>query len=294
MTRPTRLRSIVLAALACVAAAPSTLSSSAPAAPSPPATVTFPASASAGLALLDVRYGPAPDHVLDVHAPAPAAGARPALLLIHGGGWFAGDKSRLTPLARTLATRGFVVFNANYTLAAPGRPGFPTQVADVRAALGWVAANAARYGGDRLRIGVLGTSAGGTLAALLATSAPARLARRVPIRAVATWSAPFDLTTLPPGQLRQLAAIFTGCRRASCPQRAAASPLRHVTPAAPPTLIVNGRRELVPLRQARRMADALAARGVPQRLVVVPGALHGRELTPHALGPTVAFLRRWL
>lgn len=293
MPRPTRLRSLALAALACIAAAPSVLGGAAHAA-APPAPPTPPFPAPTGIALLDVRYGPAPDHVLDVHAPAPAAGSRPALLLIHGGGWFAGDKSRLTPLARALAARGFVVFNANYTLAAPGRPGFPTQVTDVRAALAWTAANAARYGGDRRRIGVLGTSAGGTLAALLALSAPPRPVRRAPVRSLVTWSAPFDLTTLPPGQLRQLAAIFTGCRRASCPQRAAASPLRHLTPAAPPTLIVNGRRELVPLRQARRMAAALAASGVPQRLVVIPGALHGRELAPHALGPTVAFLRRWL
>lgn len=247
--------------------------------------------AAADTIAADLRYGPRPVQTLDVHVPpAPVPPSRPAVLLVHGGGWFAGDKSHLTPVAQQLAASGFVVFNANYTLATRERSGFPRQLADLRTALDWVEANAGRFGADPSRIGALGSSAGGNLAALLATTGPAGR-----VRALVTWSAPLDLTTLPAGQLRGLAATFTGCPRLACRGRlAAASPLSHVSPSSPPMLLVNARRELVPLRQAERMEDALAAAGVGQRLLVVPGALHGRELAPHALAPTIGFLQRRL
>ncbi len=285
---PARVRLLALALLACLTAG---------------LAVAGPAVAAMHA---DLRYGPRPAQTLDVHVPPAVSASRvraalpwlvptspaphPAVLLVHGGGWFAGDKSRLTPVAQQLAASGFVVFNVNYTLASRERPGIPLQLADLRAALAWVEANAARFGADPRRVGARGSSAGGNLAALLATtSRPGRL------RAVATWSAPLDLTALPPGQLRGLAATFTGCPRLACPERlATASPVTHVSPLSPPTLLVNARRELVPLRQAERMADALARVGVAQRLLVVPGGLHGRELAPWALAPTIAFLQRRL
>jgi acetyl esterase len=274
-----RLRSCLLAVLCCLAAA-------------------LAVSAARADAALDLRYGPRPAQTLDVHQPPAslAAPPRPAVLLVHGGGWFAGDKARLTPVAHALAGSGFVVFNINYTLATRARPGFPVQLRDVRTALGWVEANAARFGADPRRVGALGTSAGGNLVALLATTARPRAAAGAGrLRAVATWSAPLDLATLPPGQLRGLAATFTGCPRLACAGRLAdASPLTHVSPLTPPALLVNARRELVPPAQAERTASALAAAGVPQRLLVFPGTAHGRQLAPQALAPTIAFLRRWV
>ena len=263
--------------------------------------------ASPAPAALDLRYGPRPAQTLDVHVPSVTAVAarrsdssaapptRPAVLLVHGGGWFAGDKSRLTPTAQALAAAGFVVFNVNYTLARRGgRPSFPLQLDELRAALAWTEANAAGYGADRRRIAALGTSAGGNLAALLATTAvPSAAPGAGRLRALVTWSAPLDLTRLPAGDLRRLAATFTGCPRLACTARVkAASPLAHVTSLTPPTLLVNARRELVPLRQAARMADALAHADVAHRLLAVPGTLHGRELAPYALERSLRFLRR--
>lgn len=259
------------------------------------------AGASAGTAAAapvehDVRYGPRPAQTLDIHVPPQLAARRPAVLLVHGGGWITGDKSRLTPLAGALAESGFVVFNVNYTLASHERPGSRVQLADLRAALGWAEDNAASFGADRRRIGALGTSAGGHLAALLATTAGPRTAPGAgALRTVATWSAPLDLATLRPGQLRRLAVTFAGCQRLACGGRLGiASPLAHVSPSSPPMLLVNARRELVPWRQAARMADALALDGVAHELLVVPGALHGRALAPYALAPTISFLRHWL
>ncbi|MBB4660701.1 alpha/beta hydrolase [Conexibacter arvalis] len=252
-----------------------------------PAASTPPAAA----AVVAERYGPRPLQTVDVHRP-PTARARaglPAVLLVHGGGWFSGDKRKMAPIAETLAAAGFVVFNVNYTLATPYRPGLPVQRRDLRRALDWVAHEAPRFGADPRRIGALGSSAGGNLAALLATGAWAPAQR---LRALATWSAPLDLARLPHGQLRGLAARFTGCPRLVCRARiAGASPLRHVTPWTPPTLLVNARRELVPSRQAVEMAAALDRAGVDHELLIVPGALHGRHLAPQALGATIAFLR---
>lgn len=125
----------------------------------------------------DVAYGAAPAQRLDVHRVVgdaiDAEGRAPAVLLVHGGGWFAGDKRRLASTAAALARAGFVVFNANYTLATRGRPGFPTQLDELRQAIAWIRTHGARYGADPARLGVVGTSAGGTLAALLG-SVPTR------------------------------------------------------------------------------------------------------------------------
>lgn len=250
------------------------------------AAVRDAADAAPAVRVLHERYGPRAAQTADVHLPpAGVTGAAPAVLLVHGGGWFAGDKRRMTPVAEALAAAGFVVVNVNYTLATPERPGFPVQLRDLRRALAWTAAEAPRLGADPQRIGALGSSAGGNLAALLANEQPG-------LRALATWSAPLDLATLPGGQLRGLAARFTGCPRLACRVRvAAASPLHGVSERTPPTLLVNARRELVPAQQARARAAALAQAGVPHQLLLVPGAAHGRELAPQALAPTIAFLR---
>jgi acetyl esterase len=95
------------------------------------------------------------------------AAALPCLLFLHGGGWVIGDLDSHDQLCRALANHlGAAVIAVDYRLAPEHV--FPAAVEDAAAALGFVAANAARLGVDGTRIAVGGDSAGGNLAAVLA------------------------------------------------------------------------------------------------------------------------------
>jgi len=90
---------------------------------------------------------------------------RPAVLLIHGGGWRSGDRSQHVPMAQKLAAAGYVAVTAEYRLSTEAQ--YPAAVHDLKATLRWLRANARQYGIDTTRIATLGFSAGGQLAALL-------------------------------------------------------------------------------------------------------------------------------
>src|SRR5687767_12146489 len=71
----------------------------------------------------------------DVYLPAEEGKARPAVLVVHGGGWVAGDKSWFADQATQLAEAGYVAVSVNYRLA-PAHP-YPAAVDDVEAAVKW-------------------------------------------------------------------------------------------------------------------------------------------------------------
>jgi acetyl esterase/lipase len=245
----------------------------------------------------DLRYGGSEEMLLDVHRPpGRRADPAPAVLMVHGGAWRAGDKRRMEPVARAIARAGFVTVSVNYTLATRRRAGFPLQLRQLRAAVRWVRRHATRLGVDRRRIGALGISAGGHLAALLALDGPGPLSAGDRVAAAATWSAPLDLGPLRDHTLAPAVDTFLGCTGRPCPSPrvAAASPTTHASGDDPPMLLVSSRRELVPIGQARRMAAALASADVPHRLQVLPGSEHGRVYADRAIAPTIAFLRRQL
>ncbi|GAB2565621.1 alpha/beta hydrolase [Spirosoma areae] len=123
----------------------------------------------------DVAYvsANAPDfdairHRLDVYAPKQASAvARPVVMFIHGGAWDSGSKNLYAFVGRRLAKQGVVAVLINYRLA-PGVQ-VPAMAHDCARAMQWVTQHIAGYGGDSARIFVMGHSAGGGLAALLAT-----------------------------------------------------------------------------------------------------------------------------
>lgn len=113
-----------------------------------------------------------PNTVLDMAQPlfGPQTD-RPAILIIHGGGWSAGSKNDM--VYRTLmidyAMKGYVVCNMNYRLIQEALP--PACIEDVRCAVRWMKANAKTIGIDPNRIGTYGHSAGGHLSLMLGVSA---------------------------------------------------------------------------------------------------------------------------
>lgn len=90
---------------------------------------------------------------------------RPAILIIHGGGWRTGNRSQHIPLAQRLASLGYITFTAEYRLSTEAL--YPAGVYDLKAAVRWIRANAKKFGVDTNKIASLGFSAGGQLSALL-------------------------------------------------------------------------------------------------------------------------------
>lgn len=93
---------------------------------------------------------------------------RIAVIMIHGGGWRTGSRSQHYPLAESLAHLGYVCFTPEYRLSTEAL--FPAAVYDIKAAIRWVRANASTYDIDTSKIVIAGFSAGGELAAFMATT----------------------------------------------------------------------------------------------------------------------------
>lgn len=106
----------------------------------------------------------AADVPVRVHLPARRAGTAPGLLYIHGGGFVSSDLDLSgTTVVHISDELGAVVVAVEYRLA-PEHP-FPAPLEDCYTALTWMAENAAELGVDPARVGVIGVSAGGGLAA---------------------------------------------------------------------------------------------------------------------------------
>lgn len=175
MTRPRFARTLALAT--CLAVGVSTLGVT-----SGPAT----AERQAGSEIVVTRnlaYGEAPDEagnperlVLDLYDPGDAAPARPALVLIHGGGFTGGDKAEpfYVALARGLAGQGYVVASVNYRMRPDAYPNYPVASRDaqhdVQAAVRWLRSHAAGLRIDPGRVVVAGHSAGAITALRVATN----------------------------------------------------------------------------------------------------------------------------
>ncbi|HKQ48254.1 MAG TPA: alpha/beta hydrolase fold domain-containing protein [Phycisphaerae bacterium] len=106
--------------------------------------------------------------LMDIYLPAAGSGPYPCVLWIHGGGWQGGTHNTVPGSALQLPTAGVAIASVSYRLS--GDAIFPAQIHDVKGAVRFLRANAATYNLDTTRFGSWGSSAGGHLSALLATS----------------------------------------------------------------------------------------------------------------------------
>jgi triacylglycerol lipase len=235
----------------------------------------------------------APELSVVVHRPRAAAGAVPAILHIHGGGYVIGEAA-VSDMANRMIVRelGCAVYSVNYRLAP--ETAHPGPVEDCYAALKYVAENAAALGVDASRIGVMGESAGGGLAAALALLARDRGGPALAFQHLiypmlddrtGTTSDPHPHT----GEFVWSAAnnrFGWGALLGQAPGGPGVSP--YAAPARaedlaelPPTYIAVGALDLFfeeDIEYARRLTRA----GVPVELHVYPGAYHGFQLAGNA------------
>ena len=215
---------------------------------------------------------------LDVYEPArTSAEPRPAVILIHGGGWSAFDKSTMRGMGGFLSRSGFVAFSVDYRLFKAGENRWPAQLDDVQRAVRWVRANASKYGVDPDHIGAFGHSAGAQLAALLGmeetrdNSDPALAKYSSRVQAVVDVSGPSDFTVNHDPDGDAFLTSFLGASYSKDPELwRDASPVFHVSKKDAPFLIVHGTQDQdVPIAQAQELYDKLKSAGVPATFIKV-------------------------
>jgi acetyl esterase/lipase len=117
---------------------------------------------------LDVPYGGGPQEnlCLDVYLPT-GNGPHPALLCFHGGAWQHGSQRQYESWGPWLAERGYAIIAVDYRLTTQVSPAWPGVWEDVCLSLDWLIAHAPSLQIDPARIGTIGDSAGGHMAAML-------------------------------------------------------------------------------------------------------------------------------
>ena len=222
---------------------------------------------------------------LNLARPKEATGPLPVVLCIHGGGFRAGHRDGNNALCLKLAQRGFVAATVSYRLAPKYQ--FPAAVHDVKAAVRWLRANAAKYQIDPARIGVTGDSAGGHLAQFLGVTAGVKefegdggnLDQSSSVTCVVNRYGPSDFTKSYAKSVdaaEVLPLFLGGDLKTALPRHIQSSPLNWVTPDAAPTLILHGTEDkYVAYEQGVWMRDRLQACGVEVELVTFEGAGHG-------------------
>jgi alpha-L-fucosidase 2 len=219
----------------------------------------------------DVVYDPQRGLELDAWVPA-GDGPFPAVVIVHGGGWEAGDKvTYITPLFAPLARAGFAWFSIDYRLTPQVR--HAEQMDDLRRAVAFVTAGAKRFRIDPHRVAVVGESASGQMAALLATEDKS-------LAAAVSFYGVYDfmplLTDTSPGS--RLDKLF-GLRALDDAGRDLVrrySPIHHITKDMPPLLLIHGTSERL-WAQGVAMRDRLREVGARHELVALEGAPHGME-----------------
>lgn len=230
---------------------------------------------------------------------------RPALLHIHGGGFILGRAEDSTPLCQTIATElDCVVVNVEYRLC-PETP-FPGPVDDCYAALVWLHRNAETLGVDRDRIAVMGESAGGGLAAMVAIAARDR--HEVQLRYQVLIYPMLDDRT---GSVRRVPPFigrigwneagnrfgwssFLGAPagRGAPPHGAVPARVEDLRGLAPAFVGV-GALDLF-VEEDLEYAKRLVVAGVPTQFQLTPGAYHGFDFIAPQARPSKAFTAAWM
>ena len=226
----------------------------------------------------DVPYGEAGGEklLLDLYLPADnGSRPRPAIVLLHGGGWTSFDKSTMRGMGNFLARSGFVAASVDYRLFHGTQNHWPVQLDDVQRAVRWLRANSGKYNIDRNHIGAFGHSAGAQLAALLGmedtrdNSEPKLAKYSSKVQAVVDVSGPIDFHADHDPDGDAFLATFFGGSYDKVPEIwRDASPIAHIAKSDAPFLIVHGTQDQsVPITQAQELYDKLKQAGVPVMLV---------------------------
>jgi len=268
----------------------------------PPARTALPTHANISYAPADPADGKG--HLLDLYLPRAEPGTTvPLVIWTSGSAWFFDNgKDGASMMAPALLDAGFAV--AGVSIRSSGQTRFPGQLHDIKAAIRWLRANAARYSIDPARIAIMGDSSGGWTTAIAAvTGDMPELEGTVgttglssAVQAAVAFYPPTELTAMDawalvpckPGTPLPLPGFchdeagspesrLIGCAIQTCKDQAdRANPLRYISKADAPLMILHGRSDpLVPYNQGERLFKALAHACNTAELYTLPLAPHG-------------------
>ncbi len=209
----------------------------------------------------------------------------PAVVIIHGGGWVSGmrDAKREINEGSTLARNGYVAMSIDYILSDKKQAVWPTNLWDCKTAVRWLRKNSARLGIDPERIGVMGGSAGGHLAAMVSLTIPADgLDPAEPLGEVScTVKCGVDFYGIADIATYHDATML-GKTFAEAPELyRAASPVTYVRSNSVPILICHGTADTtVNIKQSESFDKVLTQAGVEHHLEIIPNASHSFDLQP--------------
>jgi len=225
----------------------------------------------------DIVFGKGGDMnmTLDVyHPPEGVTPKRMAIIHLFGGGFFAGNKNAgyIINDAKALGNRGYTSVSANYRLQTQSL--WPAQIHDVKAAIRWTRANAAKIGVDADKIVVAGYSAGGMLA-LLAAGTNDKPEFEGTVGTPGVSSKVNACIGVYPLASAQIARGLFGEGGATPEAIAAASPTSYIGPNFAPTIFIHGEADTtVPVSSSIDFFTKLKAANVPTALTVIQGAAH--------------------
>ncbi len=251
--------------------------------------------------LADIEYAP-PDpvgssgHKLDLYIPAGVGGPLPVVIWTSGSAWMADTGKRgAGGLAAQLNPAGYAV--AGVSIRSSSQVKFPGQLHDIKAAIRWLRANAAKYGLDPDHIAIMGDSSGGWATAMAAVTGDAReLEGSVgttgvssQVQAAVAFYPPTDFLTMDFWALQRCSGTachnsegspesrLVGCAIQTCPDKVqAANPLRYISAADPPIMILHGDSDqLVPHNQGEQLYMALNKACKESIFISLPKAPHG-------------------
>ena len=283
------LPAIILGFCAAAAAQPPAGRGGPPVPPGPPPTHA------------DLEYAPpepasSNGHKLDLYIPPGATGRQPVVIWTGGSAWMADTGKRTAPgLAAQLNPAGYAV--AGVSIRSSSQVKFPGQLHDIKAAIRWLRANAATYNLDPDRIAIMGDSSGGWTTAMAALTGDApemegNVGTTGPssrVQAAVAFYPPTNFLAMDAWALKKCAqpnchdneqspeSRLVGCAIQTCSDKVdAANPLRYVTAADPPMMILHGGSDpLVPHNQGEQLYMALNKACLDAVFISLPKAGHG-------------------
>lgn len=240
---------------------------------------------------------------MDIVRPK-APGAYPGVILIHGGGFNAGKRADYLPMAIRLAQNGYVAATVDYRLTPMFQ--FPLPLDDVKAAVRFLRANAAKYQVDKQHMAAIGASAGGTWAQFLAVTRNmprfegmgAHREESSSVDCAISYYGRSDMRRAYEGSRNAAAALpplFGGDRMNAIEAHYRGSPLNWVTPDSAPILAIHGTRDgNVPFEQSVWLVERMRGMGVEAELETIAEAGHGFKGADdeRAFARTLDFLNR--
>jgi acetyl esterase/lipase len=236
------------------------------------------------------------DLSMDIQIPE-SSSKRPLVIYVTGGGFMQAPKEAALNLRTYVAEAGFVVASVEYRTVRNGAT-YRDGIADVKSAIRYLRANAAKYNIDKDHVAVWGESAGGYLAAMVGVTkgnksfeAGKNLDQSSDVQAIVDKFGPSDVSKIasdfdshakdaanaPDNPVAQYIGIAPGTHLLDTKVAAtAASPMTYITASMPAFLIFHGSQDtLVSPSQTLALHNALAAAGGNSTRYVLDGAGHG-------------------